>query len=118
MGVKYQVRKVRRDGVSQRYWVAPSREHDSAVVGVVSGDLATTESRKMQELAQQLMQAPSVQESVYRSLVRQYEEIGTSYAKPMSFLQHYLSRGYPEAESLLLRLAAEPSNRHVRRVAI
>jgi len=118
MSVKYRVWKVRRDGVSQRYRVASTSEHDSAVVGVVSGDLATTESRREQELARQILQSPSVQESVYRLLMRQYEEIGTSYAKPMSFLQHYLSRGYPEAEALLVRLAIEPSNRHVRRAAI
>jgi len=118
MSVKYRVWKVRRDGVSQRYRVAPTREHDSAVVGVVSGDLATTESRREQELARQLLQSPSVQELLYRSLVQKYEETNSSDLEPMSFLQHYLSRGYPEAESLLLRLAAEPSNRHVRRAAV
>ena len=118
MSVRYQVRKVRRDGVAQRYWVVPTREHDDAVIAVVSGDLATAESRKEQELARQLLQSPSVQELLYRSLVRQYEETKSSDLEPMSFLQHYLSRGYPEAESLLVRLATEPSNRNARAAAI
>ena len=118
MSVKYCVWKVRRDGVSQRYRVAPSREHDSAVVGVVSGDLATAESHKEQELARKLLQNPSVQELLYRSLVRQYEETGSSDSEPMLFLQHYLSRGHSEAEALLVRLATEPSNGNIRVVAI
>jgi hypothetical protein len=118
MSVKYQVRKVRRDGVSQRYWVNPSREHDDAVTAVVRGRLATAESHKMQELARQIMQSPSVQELLYRSLVRQYEETKSSDAQPMLFLRHYLSRGYPEVESLLVRLATEPSSRYVRTAAI
>jgi len=118
MSVKYQVRKVRRDGVSQRYWVAPTSEHDDAVTSVISGDLATAKSGKEQKLAQQLMQQPSVLESIYRSLVRQYEETKSSDAEPMLFLHYYLSRGYPEAESLLVRLATEPSSWHVRTAAI
>jgi len=118
MGVKYQVRKVRRDGVSQRYWIAPTREHDDAVTSVISGDLATAESHKEQELARQLLQNPSVQESLYRSLVRHYEETNSTDTKLMSFLQHYLLRGYPEAEALLVRLATEPSSWHIRDAAI
>jgi hypothetical protein len=118
MSVKYQVRKVRRDGVTQRYWVNPSREHDDAVTSVISGDLAKAESRKEQELARQLLQSSSVQESLYRSLVRQYEETKSFYWGPMLFLHPYLSRGYPEAESLLVRLATEPSIWNVRSAAI
>jgi len=118
MSVRYQVRKVRRDGVTQRYWVAPTSEHDSAVVGVVSGDLATAESRKEQELARQILQNPSVQELLYRSLVQQYEETKSFHWQPMLFLQPYLSRGYPGAEALLVRLATEPSNQHVKGAAI
>ena len=118
MSVMYQVRKVRRDGVSQRYWVNPSREHDDAVTAVMGSDLAKAESHKKQELARELMQVPSVQESLYRSLVRKYEETKSSDLKPMLFLQRYLSRGYPEAESLLMRLATEPSSWNVRSVAI
>ena len=118
MSVKYRVWKVRRDGVSQRYRVAPTREHDSAVTAVIGGDLAMAESRKAQELARQLLQVPSVQESLYRSLVREYPETDLTDAEPMSFLQHYLSRGYPEAESLLVRLATEPSNRHVKGASV
>ena len=118
MSVKYQIRKVRRDGVSQRYWVAPTREHDDAVIGVMRDRLPTAESRKAQELARQLLQSPSVQELLYRSLVRQYEETKSSDLEPMSFLQHYLSRGYPEVEKLLVRLATEPSNWHARVAAI
>jgi len=118
MGVKYQVRKVRRDGVTQRYWVNLSREHDDAVTAVMRGDLATADSRKERRLARQLLQTPSVQESVYRSLVRQYEETKSSNVELMLFLQYYLSRGYPEAESLLVRLATEPSDGNVRTAAI
>ena len=118
MSGKYQVRKVRRDGVSQRYWVAPTREHDDAVIAVVSDDLATTESREAQELARQLLQNPSVQELLYRSLVRHYEETKSFHWQPMLFLQHYLLRGYPEAEALLVRLATEPSNRHVKGASV
>ena len=115
---KYQVRKVRRDGVSQRYWVASTREHDDAVIGVMRDRLPTAESRKEQELARKLLQNPSVQELLYRSLVQQYEETKSSDDGPMSFLQHYLSRGYPEAESLLVRLATEPSNWHLQYAAV
>jgi len=118
MSVKHQVRKVRRDGVTQRYWVNPSREHDDAVTAVIGGDLAKARSRKNQELARQILHAPSVQESIYRSLVRQYEATNSTDAKPMLFLKSYLSRGYPEAESLLVRLATEPSNLHVRASAV
>jgi hypothetical protein len=118
MSGRYQVRKVRRDGFSQRYWVNPTREHDDAVIAVVSGDLATAESHEAQKLARKLLQIPSVQELLYRSLVRQYEETKWSNAEPMLFLQHYLSRGYPEAEALLVRLATEPSNWHARVAAI
>jgi len=118
MSVRYQVRKVRRDGVSQRYWVNPSRDHDDAVTAVMGGDLATAESRKKQRLAQQLLQQPSVQDSVYRSLVRQYEETKSFDSKPMLFLRSYLSGGYRGAESLLVRLATEPSSWHIRAAAI
>ena len=118
MSAKYQVRKVRRDGVSQRYWVVPTREHDDAVIGVISGDLATAESRREQEIVRNLMQEPSVQESLYRSLVRHYKKTKSYDTKPMLFLRHYLSRGCPEAESLLVRLATELSNWHVRAAAI
>jgi len=118
MNAKYQVRKVRRDGVAQRYWVAPTREHDDAVTAVMSGDLASAESREAQELARKLLQNPSVQESLYRSLVRQYEATNLFDVQPMLFLRHCLSRGYPEAESLLVRLATEPSEWYIRASAI
>jgi len=118
MSGKYQVRKVRRDGVAQRYWVAPTREHDSAVTAVMSGNLASAESRKEQELARKLLQNPSVQESVYRSLVQRYETTKLIDAQPMLFLRDYLSRGYPEAETLLVRLATEPSEWYIRATAI
>jgi len=118
MSGKYQVRKVRRDGVAQRYWVAPTREHDDAVIAVMSDRLATAESREAQELARKLLQNPSVQELLYRSLVRQYEETKSSDDGPMSFLQHYLSRGHPGAEALLVRLATEPSNWHLQYAAV
>jgi len=118
MSGKYQVRKVRRDGVAQRYWVAPTREHDDAVTAVMGGDLAMAESRKAQELARQLLQVPSVQESLYRSLVRKYETTKLFDAQSMLFLHDYLSRGYPEAESLLVRLATEPSEWYIRASAI
>jgi hypothetical protein len=39
-------------------------------------------------------------------------------AQPMLFLRDYLSRGYPGAESLLVRLATEPSDGNVRTAAI
>ena len=118
MSGKYQVRKVRRDGVAQRYWVNPSREHDDAVTAVMGGDLATAESRKKQELARKLLQNPSVQESIYRSLVQRYETTKLFDAQSMLFLRHYLSRGYPEAETLLVRLATEPSEWYIRASAI
>jgi len=118
MSVKYRVWKVRRDGVSQRYRVAPTREHDSAVTAVMGGDLATAKSRREQELARQLMQQPSVLESIYRSLVRHYEETKLFDAQSMLFLHDYLSRGYPEAEALLVRLATEPSEWYIRASAI
>jgi hypothetical protein len=118
MSVKYQVRKVRQDGVTQRYWVNPSREHDDAVTAAIGGDLATAESRKEQELARKLLQNPSVQESVYRSLVQRYETTKLIDAQPMLFLRDYLSRGYPEAETLLVRLATEPSEWYIRASAI
>jgi hypothetical protein len=114
MSVKYQVRKVRRDGVTQRYWMNPSREHDDAVIGVMRDRLATAESRKEQKLARKLMQTPSVQESVYRSLVREYENAVPSDVGPVWFMQNYLAHGSPEAEALLVRLATEPSDREVR----
>jgi len=118
MSGKYQVRKVRRDGVSQRYWVNPSRDHDDAVTAVMIGDLATAESREAQELARQLLQNPSVQELLYRSLVRQYEKTMSNELGPVWSLQNYLAHGYPEAESLLVRLATEPSDWNVRFAAI
>jgi hypothetical protein len=118
MSVKYQVRKVRRDGVTQRYWIAPTREHDDAVIAVMRDRLATADSRREQELARQLLQNPSVQESLYRSLVRRYEETKSFHWEPMLFLQHYLAHGYPEAEALLVRLATEPSDGNVRTAAI
>jgi len=118
MSVRYQVRKVRRDGVTQRYWLNPLREHDDAVTAVMGGDLALADSRKERRLARQLLQAPSVQESVYRSLVRKYEETKSSDAGPMLFLRSYLTDGSPEVESLLVRLATEPSDRNVRFAAI
>jgi len=118
MSGKYQVRKVRRDGVSQRYWVNPSRDHDDAVTAVMIGDLASADSRNEQELARQLLQNPSVQESLYRSLVRQYEKTMSNELGPVWSLQNYLAHGYPEAESLLVRLATEPSDWNVRFAAI
>ncbi len=118
MSVKYQVWKVRRDGVTQRYWVAPTREHDDAVTAVMSGDLAEAESRREQELARKLLQTPSVQESLYRSLVRKYEDDDSTDLEEMLFLHNYLAHGYPEAESLLVRLATEPSDSNVRSAAI
>ncbi len=118
MSGKYQVWKVRRDGVTQRYWVAPTREHDDAVTAVMSGDLAEAESRREQELARKLLQNPSVQESLYRSILRQHEKTVSTDVGPMLFLQNYLAHGHPEAESLLVRLATEPSDRNVRFAAI
>jgi hypothetical protein len=118
MSGKYQIRKMRRDGVTQRYWVNPSREHDDAVTAVIGGDLATAESRKEQKLARKLMQTPSVQESLYRSLVRKYENAVPSDVGPVWFMQNYLAHGYPEAEALLVRLATEPSDGNVRTAAI
>ena len=118
MSVKYQVWKLRRDGVTQRYWVAPTREHDDAFIGVMRDRLPTAESRKEQELARKLLQNPSVQESVYRSLVQRYETTKLIDAQPMLFLRDYLSRGYPEAETLLVRLATEPSEWYIRATAI
>jgi hypothetical protein len=118
MSGKYQIRKMRRDGVTQRYWMNPSREHDDAVTAVIGGDLALADSRKEQKLARQLLQNPSVQESVYRSLVQRYETTKLFDAQPMLFLRDYLSRGYPGAESLLVRLATEPSEWYIRAAAI
>jgi hypothetical protein len=118
MNGKYQVRKVRRDGVSQRYWVNPTREHEDAVTAVMSGDLAVARSRKRQELARKLLREPSVQESLYRSLVRHYEETKSWDPQPILFLHYYLARGYPEVESLLVRLATQPSDGNVRTAAI
>ncbi len=109
---------MRRDGVTQRYWVNPSREHDDAVLAVMRDRLATAESHREQELARKLLQNPSVQESLYRSILRQYEKTIPTDLGPMLFLHHYLSRGYPEAESLLVRLATEPSEWYVRHAAI
>jgi len=47
-----------------------------------------------------------------------YEETKSFDSKPMLFLRHYLSRGYPEVEKLLVRLATEPSEGNVRTAAI
>jgi hypothetical protein len=96
----------------------PTREHDDAITAVIGGDLALADSRKEQKLARQLLQTPSVQESVYRSLVQRYETTKSFDAQPMLFLRDYLSRGYPGAESLLVRLATEPSEWYIRAAAI
>jgi hypothetical protein len=98
--------------------VNPTREHEDAVTAVMSGDLAVARSRKRQELARKLLREPSVQESLYRSLVRHYEETKSWDPQPMLFLHYYLARGYPEAEALLLRLATEPLDRGVRSAAV
>ncbi len=118
MSGKYQVRKVRRDGVTQRYWVAPSREHVKSVETIVVNQLLH---------ALETGQPPEISPASNDALFRAY---ANALERKLGFLSDieaegllidiapYLSRNLPEAQRLIVRLATEASHRILRRLAM
>ena len=118
MSVKYQVRKVRRDGVSQRYWVAPTSEHVKSVESIVVKQL-----QHALETGQRPEISPASNDGLFRAYVnaleRKLELQGNNEANQLlTHLEPYLSRNLPEAQRLIVRLAIEASHRKLREIAM
>ena len=118
MSVKYRVWKVRRDGVSQRYRVAPTREHGKAIESVVVKQL-----QHALETGQRPEISPASNDGLFRAYVnaleRKLELQGDAEAyQLLTHLQPYLARNLPEAHRLIVRLATEASQRKLRGIAM
>ena len=118
MSGRYQVRKVRRDGVAQRYWVAPTREYGKAIESIVVKQLQhALETRQPPEIS------PASNDGLFRAyanaLERKLELQGDAEANQLLIhLEPYLARNLPEAQRLIVRLATEVSHRKLRRIAM
>jgi len=118
MSVKYQVRKLRRDGVAQRYWVAPTREYGKAIESIVVKQL---------QHALETGQSPEISPASNDGLFHAY---ANALQRKLGFLSDieaegllidiapYLSRNLPEAQRLIARLATEAPHRLLRRLAM
>jgi len=118
MSVKYQVWKLRRDGVTQRYWVAPTSEHVKSVESIVVKQL---------QHALETGQPPEISPASNDGLFHAY---ANALQRKLGFLSDieaegllidiapYLSRNLPEAQRLVVRLATEVPHRLLRRIAM
>ena len=120
MSVKYQVRKLRRDGVAQRYWVAPTREYGKSVESIVVKQL-----QHALETGQSPEISPASNDGLFRAYVnaleRKLELQGDTLANQFQLLTHlepYLALNLPEAHRLIVRLATEASQRKLRGIAM
>jgi len=118
MSGKYQVRKVRRDGVSQRYWIAPTREHGNSVESIVVKQL-----QHALETGQPLEISPASNDGLFHAyanaLQRKLGFLSDIEAEQLLIhLAPYLSRNLPEAQRLIVRLATEAPHRRLRRIAM
>ena len=118
MSVKYQVRKVRRDGVTQRYWVAPTSEHVKSVESIVVKQL-----QHALETGQPPEISPASNDGLFHAYVTALQrKLGfLSDIEAEQLLIHlapYLSRNLPEAQRLIVRLATEAPHRRLRRIAM
>ena len=120
MSVKYQVRKVRRDGVSQRYWVAPTSEYDKSVESIVVKQLQhALETRQPPEIS------PASNEGLFhayanalqRKLELQEDTLSNQF-QLLTHLEPYLAVNLPEAQRLVVRLATEAPRRTLRSIAM
>ena len=120
MSGKHQVRKVRRDGVAQRYWVAPTSEYGKAVESIVVKQL-----QHALETGQRPEISPASNDELFRvyvnALERKLELQGETVADQFQLLTHlepYLALNLPEAQRLIVRLATEAPQRKLRRIAM
>jgi hypothetical protein len=118
MSGKYQVRKVRRDGVSQRYWIAPTREYDKSVESIVVKQL-----QHALETGQPPEISPASNDGLFHAYVgalqRKLELQGDAEAyQLLTHLEPYLALNLPEAQRLIIRLATEAPHRKLRSIAM
>jgi len=118
MSGKYQVRKVRRDGVTQRYWIAPTREYGKSVESIVVKQL-----QHALEAGQPPEISPASNDGLFHAyanaLQRKLGSLSDIEAEGLLIdLAPYLSRGLPEAQQLIVRLATEAPHRILRRLAM
>jgi len=118
MSVKYRVWKVRRDGVSQRYRVAPTREYGKSVESIVVKQL-----QHALETGQPPEISPASNDGLFRvyvnALERKLELQGDAEAyQLLTPLEPYLARNLPEAHRLIVRLATEAPHRTLRSIAM
>jgi hypothetical protein len=118
MSVKYQVRKVRRDGVTQRYWIAPTRDHIRSVESLVVKQL-----QHALETGQPPQISPASNDGLFHAyanaLQRKLGFLSDIEAEQLLIhLAPYLSRNLPEAQRLIVRLATEVPHRRLRRIAM
>jgi hypothetical protein len=118
MSGKYQVRKVRRDGVTQRYWIAPTREYGKSVESIVVKQL-----QHALETGQPPEISPASNDGLFHAYVNTLQrKLGfLSDIEAEQLLIHlapYLARNLPEAQRLIVRLATEAPHRRLRRIAM
>jgi len=118
VSVKYQVRKVRRDGVTQRYWVAPTREYGKSVESIVVKQL-----QHALETGQPSEISPASNDGLFHAYVnalqRRLELHGDAEAnKLLIYLSPYLNLNLSEAQRLIVRLATEAPHRKLREIAM
>jgi hypothetical protein len=118
MSVKYQVRKVRRDGVTQRYWIAPTRDHIRSVESLVVKQI-----QHALETGQPPQISPADNDGLFHAyanaLLRKLEFLSDIEAEQLLIdLATYVARDLPEAQRLIVRLATEAPHRRLRRIAM
>jgi hypothetical protein len=128
---KLQVRKIRRDGVTQRYWVRPDPHYDRAIMSWAR-QMFTIQSWKQQQNLQQagitdeqidrLLQSPTFTNAIMRFIDREIHKEGNKlrnmvYDFFMS-LRPLIKRGISGAGQFLVKLATECTNKDVRKDAM
>jgi len=118
MSSKYQVRKVRRDGVTQRYWIAPTREYGGSIESIVVKQL-----QHALETGQPPEISPASNDGLFHAYVNALQRklgfLSDTEAEGLLIdIAPYLSRNLPEAQRLIVRLATEAPHRLLRRLAM
>jgi hypothetical protein len=118
-------RVVRRDGVTQRYWVRPDPHYDRAIMSWAQQRFASQSWKQQQNLQQagitdeqidRLFQSPTFTSAILRYLER--DENPYYSFRFLTSLRSHLERGSPAVEQLFVKLATESSNRTVRRTVM
>jgi hypothetical protein len=106
------VRKIRRDGVTQRYWVTPPLEH----IRTIMKHLHQHPGRFTNEQVTRLFQSPRFTEPIHQYLIQFNDNDAIRGA--IQILHPYIERGNPEVIRFLMHMATESPNALVRRWSI